>query len=420
MIHVSGCGLDDGYFSFDRFRLPPAERAVEQGGAGPRARGGHGDAARQREAIVERGGARLGARRRGRRRGGAVGEGDEGVLADAAGRERRAAGLDEAGAAGLASLHGGGYRRGRAKVASIARTAVWREVSGLEGCVPGPAGPAIELWAYDRRMRHFVSLVAAAALALGLRGASHAQPRSAAIASDPRAAVIADVVAANHILADQGVVDGYGHVSIRDPSDPTHFWMARSTAPELVTPADVLSHDLDGNATAPANAKLYSERFIHAEIYRSRPDVMAIVHCHSPSLIPFGVTGIALRPLYHMSAFLGDGVPVFDIHKASGAATDMLVRNAELGKLLAKTLGAHPAVLMRGHGAVIVGRDIQQAVFRSVYTEMNARLQGQAMALGGKIVYLDADEAHKAADASNELRGRAWELWLHKLKEKER
>lgn len=279
------------------------------------------------------------------------------------------------------------------------------------------------------RLRHFVPLAAAIfALAMSASDSSQAQPassRAAAAAAptvDPHAAAIADVVSANHILAEQGVVDGYGHVSIRDPADPTKFLMSKSTAPELVTAGDVLVHDLDGNAAnVPAGAKLYSERFIHAEIYRARPDVMAIVHCHSPSLIPFGVTSNPLRPMYHMSAFIGGGVPIFDIHKVTGTATDMLVKSSELGRALAKTLGEHPAVLMRGHGAVIIGSDIQQAVFRSVYTEMNAKLQAQAMVLGaGKVLYLDVEEAKKAAASANELRGRAWELWIRKLKEKER
>jgi HCOMODA/2-hydroxy-3-carboxy-muconic semialdehyde decarboxylase len=271
------------------------------------------------------------------------------------------------------------------------------------------------------RLRPFAVLAAAIfALAMSASDRSPAQPaggRAAATTLDPHAAAIADVVAANHILAEQGVVDGYGHVSIRDPADPTKFLMARSTAPELVTAADVLVHDFDGNAAnVPAGVKLYSERYIHAEVYRARPDVMAIVHCHSPSLIPFGVTNNPLRPLYHMSAFLGAGVPIFDIHKVTGTATDMLVKSTELGKALAKSLGEHPAVLMRGHGAVIVGSDIQQAVFRSVYTEMNAKLQSQALVLGGgKVLYLDAEEASKAAASANELRGRAWELWMRKL-----
>ncbi|HEX3765742.1 MAG TPA: class II aldolase/adducin family protein [Kofleriaceae bacterium] len=232
---------------------------------------------------------------------------------------------------------------------------------------------------------------------------------------DPRAQAIADLVLANHILADQGVVDGFGHVSVRDPSDPNKFFLARSMAPELVTSADILEHDLDGNAPAAGNAKLYLERFIHAEIYRARPDVIAIVHCHAPDLIPFGATGVALRPIYHMSSFLGGGVPVFDIRKAVNASTDMLIRTPELGKALVKSLAAHPVALMRGHGAVIVGKDLQSAVFRSVYTELNAKLQAQAMTLGSKITFLDPDEARKSEETNTPLVGRSWELWVRKV-----
>ena len=278
--------------------------------------------------------------------------------------------------------------------------------------------------------RHFVHLIGAAVcLTLAAPGVVPTQPATAQTApaqppagkapsGDARAKAIADVVAANHILADQGVVDGYGHVSVRDPTDPNKFLLARSAPPELVTEADVLVHDLEGNTPAPASVKLYLERFIHAEIYRARPDVNAIVHCHSPSLIPFGVTGLALRPLYHMSAFIGGGVPVFDIRKAAGGSTDMLVRTPELGRALAQSLGTHPAALMRGHGAVIVGRDIQQAVFRSVYTELNAKLQSQAMALGTKVIYLDAEEAKKAEESNNGTLSRPWELWMRHVKGK--
>jgi HCOMODA/2-hydroxy-3-carboxy-muconic semialdehyde decarboxylase len=268
--------------------------------------------------------------------------------------------------------------------------------------------------------RHLVHTVGAAlGLALIAPAVASAQTPAAPAKSpdvDPRAKAIADVVAANHILADQGVVDGYGHVSVRDPTDPNKFLMSRSTAPELVTAADVLAHDLDGNTPAPASVKLYLERFIHAEIYRSHPEVNAIVHCHSPSLIPFGVTGVALRPLYHMSAFLGGGVPVFDIRKAAGGSTDMLIRTPELGRALAQSLGSHPAALMRGHGAVVVGHDIQQVVFRSVYTELNAKLQSQALALGTKVIYLDADEAKKAEETNNGTLSRPWDLWLRRVK----
>jgi HCOMODA/2-hydroxy-3-carboxy-muconic semialdehyde decarboxylase len=269
----------------------------------------------------------------------------------------------------------------------------------------------------NRRLLH---LVGALCLAVMSSGPARGQAPAAKPDPDARTKAIADVVTANHILADQGVVDGYGHVSIRDPADPNKFLMARSVAPELVTAADVLEHDLDGNAQAPASTKLYLERFIHSEIYRARPDVTAIVHCHAPSLIPFGVTGVALRPLYHMSAFLGGGVPVFDIHKAASGSTDMLIRTPELGRALAKALGPHPAALMRGHGAVIVGRDIQQTVYRSVYTALNAQLQGEALALGGKVNYLDADEAKKAEDTNNGVIVRAWDLWVRKVKAKDK
>ncbi|HET7784555.1 MAG TPA: class II aldolase/adducin family protein [Myxococcales bacterium] len=247
--------------------------------------------------------------------------------------------------------------------------------------------------------------VAAAAL---VPGRSRADTAAA-----PGRRVQEDLVAANRILADQGVLDGYGHVSVRVPGKPDRFLMSRSLAPEMVAEADLLEHDLDGNATAPSGAALFLERFIHAGVYRARPEVSAVVHSHSPSVIPFGATGTALRPLYHMSAFLGAGVPVFDIRAVAGD-TDMLVRTLPLGQALAKALGAHPAVLMRGHGAVVVAADLPRAVFRSVYTELNARLQAQAMALGRKVTYLDAEEAKKASATMEGTAMRPWELWRRK------
>jgi ribulose-5-phosphate 4-epimerase/fuculose-1-phosphate aldolase len=230
--------------------------------------------------------------------------------------------------------------------------------------------------------------------------------------ADP--ALIDDLVAANRVLADQGVVDGYGHVSVRHPGDPQHYLMSRSLAPELVTAADIMEYDLDSNAVDARGRTSYLERFIHGEIYRARPDVKAVVHDHSPSVIPFGVSTAPLRPLYHMSAFLGGGVPVFDIKTAAGGPTDMLVRNQALGRALAGTLGARPVALMRGHGCVVVGPSLPVAVFRSVYTEVNARLQAQAMALGGPVTYLDDDEAQRAAGAVGGTIERPWQLWRKK------
>ena len=226
--------------------------------------------------------------------------------------------------------------------------------------------------------------------------------------------LIDDLVAANRILVDQGVLDGYGHVSVRHPADPQRYLMSRSIAPELVTAADVMEYDLDSNPVDARGRATYLERFIHGEVYRVRPDVRAVVHDHSPSVIPFGVSTAPLRPLYHMSAFLGGGVPVFDIKTASGQSTDMLVRTAALGKSLAQTLGTRPVALMRGHGAVVVGASLPLVVFRAVYTEMNARLQAQAMALGGPVTYLDDEEARRAEASVGGTVTRPWELWRRK------
>ena len=227
-------------------------------------------------------------------------------------------------------------------------------------------------------------------------------------------ALIEDLVAAYRILAQQGVLDGFGHVSARHNRAANRFIMSRSLAPELVTAGDLIEFDLDGNAVDAKGRALYSERFIHAEIYRARADVRAVVHNHAPSLIPFGVTTVPLRPMYHMVSFIGNGVPVFDIRKSSGM-TDMLVSDSKKGHALAETLGDKTCVLMRGHGVAVVGPTIQIAVGRSVYLELNARIQAQAMALGGNITYLDPQEAQKMMD-SGENRGyeRPWELWKAK------
>ncbi len=246
-------------------------------------------------------------------------------------------------------------------------------------------------------------------VALGARRALAEASKASAGPADPK--LIEDLVAANRILVDQAVLDGYGHVSVRHDRDPNRYLMSRSLAPELVTAADILEYDLESNVGDPQGRSLYLERYIHGEIYKARPDVKAVVHNHSPSVIPFGVSGVPLRPLYHMSAFLRTAVPVFDIRSAGGRETDMLVRTPALGRALAKVLGDHPVVLMRGHGAVVVGPSLPHAVFRSVYTEVNARLQAQAMALGRNIVYLDPEEARRAEASLDGTLARPWELW---------
>ena len=233
-----------------------------------------------------------------------------------------------------------------------------------------------------------------------------AQPPTA----DP--ALIEDLVAANRILYDQGVVDGFGHVSVRHDKNPEHFLLARSMAPGLVTAADIMEFDRDGNAIDPAGRAVYLERFIHSEIYKAHPEIMAIVHSHSPSIIPFGVISVPLRPIYHMSSFLGAGVPIFEIREAGGPATDMLIRTPELGAALANRVGGSAVVLMRGHGNVVVGASVEQVVFRAIYTEINAKLQAEAMRLGeGEVNFLNTEEAAKATTTNNAVLGRPWELW---------
>jgi HCOMODA/2-hydroxy-3-carboxy-muconic semialdehyde decarboxylase len=269
-------------------------------------------------------------------------------------------------------------------------------------------------WTTRREFLFGASLLISSGRAL--RAQQPAQPPATAGPAD--AALIADLEAAYRILAQQGVLDGFGHVSARHNRAANRFLMSRSLAPELVTAADLIEFDLDGNAVDAKGRALYSERFIHAEIYRARPDVRAVVHNHAPSLIPFGVSTVPLRPMYHMASFIGNGVPVFDIRKAFGM-TDMLVSDTAKGRALAQALGDKTCALMRGHGVVVVGPSIPHAVGRSIYLEVNARVQAQAMALGGNVTYLDPQEAQKMMDAG-ENRGyeRPWELWKLKAMSK--
>jgi ribulose-5-phosphate 4-epimerase/fuculose-1-phosphate aldolase len=250
-------------------------------------------------------------------------------------------------------------------------------------------------------------LLAAAAAALEFAEAATSSTKEMA---DPP--LLDDLVAANRILYNEGVVDGFGHVSARHDTDPARFLLARSMAPGLVTAGDIMEFDLGGDALDPRGRTLYVERFIHSEIYKAYPEINAIVHSHSPSIIPFGATNVPLRPIYHMSSFLGGGVPVFEIRKAGGPATDMLIRDPELGAALARKLGAAAVVLMRGHGDVVVGDSVKQVVFRAIYTEINAKLQAEALRLGqGAVNFLNAEEAAASSATNNAVLGRAWELW---------
>ena len=228
--------------------------------------------------------------------------------------------------------------------------------------------------------------------------------------------VIADVVVANRILARQGVVDGFGHVSARHPDDPNRYLLSRSRAPELVEAADIMVFDLDSNPQDGDARQPYLERFIHGEIYRARPDVQAVVHSHSPSVIPFAASSVRLRPIYHMSGFLTGETRVFDIRHLFGC-TDMLVRNPDHGAALARDLGEKGVVLMRGHGFVACGPSVPVAVYRAVYTEQNAALQQRAIALGGEVAYLDDEEARLAEATNRGVVGRPWELWKRQVQE---
>jgi HCOMODA/2-hydroxy-3-carboxy-muconic semialdehyde decarboxylase len=226
------------------------------------------------------------------------------------------------------------------------------------------------------------------------------------------AELLRDLAAASRILAAQGVVDGFGHVSMRHPSVPDRYLMARSIAPALVTPGDIIEYDLDSNPCNANGRGSFLERFIHGEIYQARPDVMSVVHSHSPSVIPFGLVPVPMRAMFHNAAFIAAGVPVFDIREKFGA-TDMLVSDGPKGVALAQVMGKRDIVLMRAHGSVACGPTLQTAVFRAVYTEVNARIQHwtAALAENGPVAALDAEEG-RLADVPNRTAGtRAWDLW---------
>jgi ribulose-5-phosphate 4-epimerase/fuculose-1-phosphate aldolase len=253
-----------------------------------------------------------------------------------------------------------------------------------------------------------LGVVTAIALGVGCAGTRAQTPPAPLAGVD--AALLEDMVVGSRILAEFGVLDGFGHVSARHPTNPNHFLMSRSLAPALVTADDIMEFDLDGNAVDARGRSLFIERFIHSEIYKARPDVMSVVHTHSAGVIPFSVSKVPMRAMFHNPSFLAVGVPVWDIRKDFGE-TSMLVANAELGKSLAATLADKPVVLMRGHGDVAVGPTVKMAVFRAYYTDVNAKLQSQAIALGGEPNYLTSGEGEKADKTNFAVIDRIWNLW---------
>jgi ribulose-5-phosphate 4-epimerase/fuculose-1-phosphate aldolase len=227
------------------------------------------------------------------------------------------------------------------------------------------------------------------------------------------AALVNKLVTANHILYNQNIVDGFGHVSVRHDQSDAHFLLSCNRAPGLVRVEDIQTYDLDGALADASDKRPYLERFIHSEIYKARPDVVAVVHSHSQSVIPFGVTGQRLRPIFHMSGFLGSGAALFEIREAAGN-TDMLISNGGLGRSLAQALGKHQCVLMRGHGSTVVAPSLELVVYRAIYAEVNAKLQIQAAALG-PVNFLNEEEAALAAATTESQAVRAWDLWVEQL-----
>jgi HCOMODA/2-hydroxy-3-carboxy-muconic semialdehyde decarboxylase len=243
-----------------------------------------------------------------------------------------------------------------------------------------------------------------------MSGASGKPPSGGAVTH----AILEDLAAASRILVDQGVFDAAGHFSMRHPAHAERFLMSRSLAPALVSAGDIMEFDLDGEACDPHGRSGFIERFIHSEIYRRRPDVMAVAHSHSASVIPFGLTGTPLRATYHNAAFLAAGANVFDIREKFGT-TDIVISSAEKGAALAEVLADKPVALLRAHGMVVVGPDVPNTVFRAIFTEVSARIQLQAALLGGAIAALDEAEGRLADAVNIATVGRSWDLWKRRV-----
>ena len=220
------------------------------------------------------------------------------------------------------------------------------------------------------------------------------------------------VVAANRILANEGVVDAFGHVSVRDPRNPERYVMSYSRSPSLVELEDLLEFEADGSKVNPDDPRRpYGERVIHGAIYEARPDVNAVVHNHSYAVVPFSVSTIPLRPIVHVASVIGGEIPVWDMRDNFGD-TDMLVRNMEMSRELAQVLGENTCLLIRGHGAVVAGESIKQAVMAAVYLQVNAQLVSQALAMG-EPEYLSPREIEQSSATQFSPLGldRAWEYY---------
>jgi len=267
-------------------------------------------------------------------------------------------------------------------------------------------------------MTRSARLAAVAALAIVFAAGTAGRPASAQApltsGGPVSPALLEDLAAAYRILAMEGVIDAYGHVSVRHPGNPNRYLMSRSLGPALVTPADLMEYDLDSTPVDLKGRNSVLERFIHGEIYKARPDVMVVVHSHAPSVIPFSITQVPLRPVFHMATFLSVGVPVWDSRSVKDpAAAALLVRNGVMGRSLAAALGDKPVALLRGHGNVVVGPNLQITVRQAIYTEVNAKMLITALGLGGPVNYISAEEGAAVEKTPGDT-ARGWELWKRK------
>jgi ribulose-5-phosphate 4-epimerase/fuculose-1-phosphate aldolase len=256
------------------------------------------------------------------------------------------------------------------------------------------------------------SVVAALALVAMSGAGARAQDARASATNDDEQR-IADLVTASHILANEGVLDSFGHASVRSARDPSHFFMPRAMPPALVTRKDIVELDMDCKPLQPVSFHLNGERFIHCEVYKARPDVQSVIHSHDPAVLPFGLSKVPLRPVLAQSGFLPPKTPVFDVRKVKTENKGMLVLNPVLGHALAESLGKGPVVLMRGHGDTVVGTSVKEATVFAVYTDMNAKAQAGAIALGGQPVALDEHE--REVYPKEQQPERPWDNFLHRL-----
>jgi HCOMODA/2-hydroxy-3-carboxy-muconic semialdehyde decarboxylase len=236
---------------------------------------------------------------------------------------------------------------------------------------------------------------------------------------DSDEARIADLVTASHMLANEGILDSFGHVSSRSIQNPERFFMPRAMAPALVTRADIVEVGLDCKPVAPNAPRLNGERYIHCQVYKARSDIQSVIHTHDGAVLPFGIAGVPLKPVIAQAGFLPAKTPLFEVRDANASEPKrgMLVLNAHLGDALAKTLGSNPVVLMRGHGETVVGRSVREATVRTLYTRINAQAQAAAMALSPKITALNESELETNA-AENFDADRPWQNYLQRLNAK--